>query len=178
MILTLPSLQGFSSRETSLLFSQIILLICSSFLFHSMLSSNFLTYSSSLSFLSFIHLFQFLSSFLKYSSSNFLSFHLYNNFTIYFPGNSIFLNLSILEFNSTFYLSFIPSYFLTSTPNLCHMQVHLSGNNVPMVKPPLNHTSLPFTAATFLATCLMAVLQPSGYSIFHSRDTPIQLSLL
>ena len=59
----------------------------------------------------------------------------------------------------------------------CHIQVHLSGNNVPMMKPPPNHTSLPSTVATFLATCLMAVLQPSGYSVFHSRDTPIQLSL-
>jgi len=31
--------------------------------------------------------------------------------------------------------------------------------------------------ATFLATHLMAVLQPSGYSVFYSRDTPIQLGL-
>ena len=36
-----------------------------------------------------------------------------------------------------------------------------------------NHTSLLFMAATFLATRLMAMLQPSGYSIFHGRDTPI-----
>ena len=57
------------------------------------------------------------------------------------------------------------------------MQVHLSGNNVPVVKPPPNHISLPSTVATFLATHLMAVLQPSGYSIFHSGDTPIQLGL-
>jgi len=57
------------------------------------------------------------------------------------------------------------------------MQVHLSGNNVPTVKPPPNHTSLPSMAATFLATHLMVVLQLSGYSIFHGRDTPIQLSL-
>jgi len=47
------------------------------------------------------------------------------------------------------------------------MQVHLSGNNIPMVKPPPNHTSPPS----------MAVLQPSGYSVFHGRDTPIQLGL-
>ena len=60
---------------------------------------------------------------------------------------------------------------------MCHIQVHLPGNNVPVVKPPLNHTSPPSTAATFLATRLMAVLQPSGYSIFYGRDTPIQLSL-
>ena len=59
----------------------------------------------------------------------------------------------------------------------CHIQVHLSGNNVPVVKPPLNHTSPPSTAATFLATHLMAVLQSSRYSVFHGRDTPIQLSL-
>ena len=31
--------------------------------------------------------------------------------------------------------------------------------------------------AIFLITHLMVVLQPSGYSIFHSRDTPIQLGL-
>ena len=59
----------------------------------------------------------------------------------------------------------------------CHMQVHLSGNNVPAVKPLPNYTSLPSTAATFLATRLMAVLQLSGYSVFHDGDTPIQLGL-
>ena len=57
------------------------------------------------------------------------------------------------------------------------MQVHLSGNNVPVVIPPSNHTSLPSMAATFLATRLMAVLQHSRYSVFHDGDTPIQLSL-
>ena len=34
----------------------------------------------------------------------------------------------------------------------CHMQVHLSRNYVPAVKPLPNHTSPPSTAATFLAT--------------------------
>ena len=48
---------------------------------------------------------------------------------------------------------------------------------IPVVMPPPNHTSLPSTAATFLATCLRAVLQPSEYSIFHGGDTPTQLSL-
>jgi len=62
-------------------------------------------------------------------------------------------------------------------PINCHIQVHLSGNNVPTVKQPLNHTSLPSMVATLLATCLMAVLQPSGYSVFHDGDTPIQLGL-
>ena len=48
---------------------------------------------------------------------------------------------------------------------------------IPVVMPPLNHTSPPSMVATFLATRLMAVLQPSGYSIFYDRDTPIQLGL-
>ena len=50
-------------------------------------------------------------------------------------------------------------------------------NYIPAVMPPLNPTSPPSTAATFLATRLMAVLQPSGYSVFYDGDTPIQLSL-
>ena len=40
-----------------------------------------------------------------------------------------------------------------------------------------NYTSLPSMVATFLTTHFMAVLQPSGYSVFYSGDTPIQLSL-
>jgi len=46
-----------------------------------------------------------------------------------------------------------------------------------ITSPQSNHTSLPSTVATFLTTCLMAVLQPSGYSVFHIGDTPIQLGL-
>ena len=57
------------------------------------------------------------------------------------------------------------------------MQVHLSRNNVPTVKPPPNHTSPPSMVATLLATRLMAVLQSSGYSVFYGGDTPIQLGL-
>ena len=57
------------------------------------------------------------------------------------------------------------------------MQVHLFRNNIPTVKPPPNHTSLPFTAAIFLATHLIVVLQPSRYSVFHGEDAPIQLGL-
>ena len=55
------------------------------------------------------------------------------------------------------------------------MQVYPSGNYIPMVISFLNYTSPPSTAATFLATHLIAVLLPSEYSVFHSRDTPIQL---
>ena len=57
------------------------------------------------------------------------------------------------------------------------MQVHPSGNYISAVKSPPKHTSLPSTVATFLATHLMVVLQPSRYSVFHSGDTPIQLGL-
>ena len=60
----------------------------------------------------------------------------------------------------------------------CHMQVYPSRNYILTVKPPSKHTSLPSMVATFLATCLMAVLQSSRYSIFYSRDNPIQLGLL
>ena len=60
----------------------------------------------------------------------------------------------------------------------CHMQFYLPRNYIPVVILIPNYTSLPSMAATFLATCLMAVLQPSGYSIFYRGDTPIQLSLL
>jgi len=61
--------------------------------------------------------------------------------------------------------------------NQCHMQVHLSETYIPMVISSPNYTSLPSTAVTFLATRLTVVLQPSGYSIFHSGNTPIQLGL-
>ena len=60
---------------------------------------------------------------------------------------------------------------------LCHMQVHLSRNYIHTVVPPPKHISLPSTVATFFTTCLMVVLQPSRYSIFYGRDTPIQLGL-
>jgi len=47
-----------------------------------------------------------------------------------------------------------------------------------MVKPSPNHISLSSMAATFLAIHLMVVLQLSRYSVFHSKDTSIQFSLL
>ena len=57
------------------------------------------------------------------------------------------------------------------------MQAYLSGNYISAVISSPNYTSLPFMAATFLVTCLMAVLQSSRYSIFHGGDIPIQLGL-
>ena len=61
---------------------------------------------------------------------------------------------------------------------ICHIQVHPSGNYIPVVILSANYTSLPSTVATFLTIYLIAVLQLSGYFVFHSRNTPIQLSLL
>ena len=60
---------------------------------------------------------------------------------------------------------------------MCHMQVHSSRKYISMVISSLNYTSLPSIVAIFLATCFLAVLQPSRYSVFHGRDTPIQLGL-
>ena len=57
------------------------------------------------------------------------------------------------------------------------MQVHPSRSYISTVISSPNYTSLPSMAATFLTIYLRAVLQPSGYFIFHSRDTSIQLSL-
>ena len=54
----------------------------------------------------------------------------------------------------------------------CYIQVYLSGK----LHLHGDATSEPYKP-TFLATCLMVVLQPSGYSVFHGGDTPIQLSL-
>ena len=65
-------------------------------------------------------------------------------------------------------------YFLGT----CHMQAHLSGSYISTVISFPNYTSPPSMVAIFLTTCFMAVLQPSGYSVFYDRDTPIQLSLL
>ena len=65
----------------------------------------------------------------------------------------------------------------SSGSNVSYASSTYPENYIPVVMPPPNHTSPPSTAATFLATRLMAVLQPSGYSVFHGGDTPIQLSL-
>ena len=54
------------------------------------------------------HLTQFFSNLFKYSFSNFLSSHLYNNFTVYLPSNSVLLK-SFSSANSSL------SCFLTST---------------------------------------------------------------
>ena len=59
----------------------------------------------------------------------------------------------------------------------CYMQVHLFRNYIPTVISSPNYTSPPSMAATCLTTCFIVVLQLSRYSVFHGRDTLIQLSL-
>ena len=58
------------------------------------------------------------------------------------------------------------------------MQVYLSGNYITVVISSPNHIRQPSTVATFLAICLMAVLQPSGYSVFHDGVTSVSVSTL
>jgi len=100
--------------------------------------------------------------------------HSINSLQKYLLYKSCILPITLYGFQLWFYKHAPMAYHIKI---LCHMQVHLSRNNVPAVKPPPNHTSPPSTAATCLATHLMTVLQPSRYSVFHGGDTPIQLSL-
>ena len=51
-------------------------------------------------------------------------------------------------------------------------------NYLPAVMSPPKNTSPPSIAATFLATRLMAVLQPSMYSVFHDGANPVSVSTL
>ena len=67
---------------------------------------------------------------------------------------------------------------------ICHIQVHLSGNNVPTVKPPLNHTSPPFLQHVSWQCCNPLDIPSSMAeillfnSVFHNRVTPISVSTL
>ena len=78
---------------------------------------------------------------------------------------------------------------LPHKPCTCHIQVHLSRNNIPTVKPPLNHTSPPSMVATFLATCIWQYCNPLDIlsftaeillfdSVFHDGVTPVSVSTL
>ena len=86
----------------------------------------------------------------------------------------------IFHFSRSHSLFNPPSLDLSPLEGLILLVIYKSTcpeNYISVIMPPLNHTSLPSTVATFLIIRLMAVLQPSGYSVFHDRDTPIQLSL-
>jgi len=64
------------------------------------------------------------------------------------------------------------------------MQVHLSGNNVPIVKPPLNHTSPPFSQHVLWRCCNHLGIPSSMVEIllfnlvFHDRVTSVSVSTL
>jgi len=67
---------------------------------------------------------------------------------------------------------------------ICHIQVHLSGNNIPTVKPLLNHTSPPFLQHV-LWRCCNPLGIPSSMagillfnSVFYDRVTPVSVSTL
>ena len=95
---------------------------------------------------------------------------------IFLHYNSSEINMHIIYSEWQLTSDYTPLMIIISI--ICYMQVHLSRNYIPAVKSPPNHASLPSMVATFLATYLMVVVQPSRYSVFHSRDTSIQLSLL
>ena len=83
--------------------------------------------------------------------------------------------LGFANFHCWFIFNYL--YIVILLTCLYHIQVYPSGNYIPVVISSPNYTSPSFMVATFLATCLMAMLQPSRYSVFHSGDTPIQLGL-
>ena len=91
-------------------------------------------------------------------------------FTNFFP---IFLSILFWIFCYSTYTISLPY-----TVTICHMQVYPSRNYIPTVISSSNYTNTSSMMAIFLIICLMAVLQLFGYSVFHSRDTSIQLSLL
>ena len=104
MILTLPSLQGFSSGETA---------------FHS---------------------YQFLSNFFKYSSSNFLSSHLYNILAVNFPGNLPLLKS--LSSTSSIFSCFLIFVFLSKSANAssAFFRFSLLSHVSPSAVNPFHHT--------------------------------------
>ena len=94
----------------------------------------------------------------------------------YFQKNFDFFRISLLGLNkiegrtleiSAFLSALCVSVFLSGLLlkffkiNLdCHMQAHPSGNYIPIMILPLNYTSSPSMAATFLTIHLMVVQQP------------------
>ena len=64
------------------------------------------------------------------------------------------------------------------------MQVHLSGNNVPVVEPPLNYTSPPFSQHVSWQCCnhldiLSSMAEILLFnSVFHDGVTPVSVSTL
>jgi len=92
------------------------------------------------------YFYQFLSNFLKYSSSNFPLSHLYNIFTVYFSGN-----FSLLKSFSSIISNF--SYLLTST-------LILSSNSF--------IASLVFPRSSSLSYMLCSAINPFQYTKYFS----------
>ena len=106
-ILTLPSFKISPPEKCPVLQSLSFIFSFSSSFF---LSSILFKYLFSSICLSSFHLFQFFSNFFKYLSSNFLSSHPYNNFIIYFPGNSP--HLKSLSSTISIFFCFLTSTFI------------------------------------------------------------------
>ena len=109
--------------------------------------------------------------FMKWSLDNSLCYnqHLLDSAWIWAKGNDNMIgcttcsSVSTSCSRSTVLVSYTsPPVRKTTSPQWCYLRTLQSP---------------PSMAATLLTTRLMAVLQPSGYSIFHGGDTPIQLSL-
>ena len=92
--------------------------------------------------LSFFHLLQFFSNFLKYSSSNSLSSYPYNNFAVYFPGNSILLYSFTSFFLSIFFchLTSIPSFSNSFINSSAFFKFSLLFHVFPSTVNPFHHT--------------------------------------
>ena len=131
--LTLPLLQGFSSRETD------------------------------------FHLCQFLSNFLKYSSSNFPSSYPYNIFAIKFPSNSPLLK-SFSSVLSNFSCLLTSAFILPSNSSNASLAFPKSSF--------LFHVSCsavnPFHCTKYLSTPLIFLLF-NIFSIFHSLTPSISI---
>ena len=117
------------------------------------------------------HFFQFLFNFLKYSSSNLPSFHLYNIFTIYFPGSSPLLkslslalsNFSCLLTSMFILLSNSATNFFVFSKSSFFSQLLYSAIN------PFHHTKYLTTLLTFLLFKI--------FSISHSLTPSISIGL-
>ena len=92
------------------------------------------------------------------------------------------LCLEASSFSSTLAIvtdaSVIPSRHMQAVSAVVICKSTRPENYIPAVISPLKYTSPPSMAATFLVTCLIAVLQPSGYSVFHDGVTPVSISTL
>ena len=85
------------------------------------------------------------------------------------------------------YMEFPHSWYLQANStdfHLCHMQVYLSGNYIPMVKSSPKHTSPPFSQHILWRCCNHLGILSSTVEIllfnliFHDRVTPVSISTL